>query len=133
MLRFVRKIKQIGNRHLHSVRQFVLCDSRLNLWIANVVVLQLVQFRQRVEHCAPHVSRNTPRIGDVQHRVALVAKLYSLMLRRQKTAAPQSVIQRLALFRGSLAAHRHKGRQIVILAAKPVANPRPDARSAGDL
>jgi hypothetical protein len=48
-----------------------------------------------VQHLPPGVPRNARRVAQPQHRVAAVAELHPLVLRRQKPAPPQPVVQRL--------------------------------------
>ena len=62
----------------------------------NSCELQLVQLRRGRRGIAaarsPSIAR---RIRQVQHRIAAGAELHALILRRQKAAAPQPVVERL--------------------------------------
>ena len=72
-------------------------------------------------------SRVTPGgLREEQHRVALAAELDALIDARQKAAAPQGAARA-----GDLAGDHHDvGRQVAVLAAQAVADPRADARPA---
>ena len=89
-LRFLGEVRQLRHRRLHAKRHFKLSDANQSLWIANLLVLNLVELSQRVKHTAANLGGNAIRIVDVQYRVAARAKRHTRVLRRQKTGAPQT-------------------------------------------
>ena len=90
-----REVGQLGHRGLHPVGQLVLGDPRGDLGVAELVVPDLVEPGQVVEHPPPGVGVEPGGIGQVQHRVADGAELDALVLRRQEAAAPEAVVERL--------------------------------------
>ena len=69
------------------------------------------------------------RIPDVKHRIALRAQRDTLMHRRKEAAAPSRIRQRLSDTRH----HHHEGRQVFVLAAQAIAEPRTHARPTRQL
>ena len=79
-------------------------------------------------------SRRARRIGEVEHRIAAPSGIDSLILRRQEAAAPQPIVERLVVrIARALRDHGDEGRQVAVLAAQPVGEPRADAGPAGEL
>ena len=79
-------------------------------------------------------ATETGGIGKVQHRIAARAELHALVSRRQKSAAPQPVVERLVVrIAAALRDHDDERRQVVVLAAQSVGQPGADRRPAGKL
>ena len=70
-------------------------------------------------------------IAEVEHRVLAAAELHALVLRRQEAAAPEPRVQRLIDLAGR--DQHDERRQVLVVAAEAVVNPRAHARPAGDL
>ena len=103
--------------------------------ISGILILlevEVVQFRQIVQEAAARFAGVAGRIGKIQHRVAAGAELHALIFGGQKAAAPLPIGQRLRIA-GALRDHHHEGRQILVLAAQAIGDPRADAGAAGDL
>ena len=79
------------------------------------------------------VSWSTPfGIVEIEHRVAARAETDALVIGRQKARSPQPREQRLiGIQRLRLREHHDERRQIMVLAAQPVADPGAHARTAG--
>ena len=69
MFRLVRRIRQLGNRCLHAVGQFVLSNASGNLGVAKFLQLYLVQFSEIVEEATPGVVADPWWIRQEQHGV----------------------------------------------------------------
>ena len=127
-LRLFRQIHQLRHRRLHAIRHLVLRDARLNFGIAVRLGVHLVQLRDSVEHAPARGFVDAGRVGQIQHRIARGAEVHALIFRRQKSAAPQAREQRLVRIDGArLRDQHHERRQILVLAAQPIADPRPHA------
>ena len=120
------KIHQVGNGRLHPVRHLVLADARLDLGIAVLLGVLAVQLPRRVSSMRRRVAREMPlRVFEIQHRIAAGPESYALMARRKKTARPQTREQRLVrVDRVRLREQDDKRRQIIVLAAETIAEPR---------
>ena len=57
--------------------------------ITGAVMQLLVQRAQRIDLTAPHFTRDTGRVGMMQHRISATAKLHSLILTRKEARAPE--------------------------------------------
>ena len=97
-------------------------------WTLGGVRLQLAQ---PIEHQPPARARHAVGIRQVQHRIPAAPELHALILRRQEPAAPEAGVERLIDFAGR--DEHDKRRQILVVAAEPVVNPRAHAGPAGDL
>jgi hypothetical protein len=98
MLRLFGGIEQIGDTGLHAKRHFVLSNSSLDLRIADVVEVLLIQCRESVESPATSCLVDAGRVRQEQHRIALVAKLDSLMHGGKKAGTPQAIVERLIIW-----------------------------------
>jgi hypothetical protein len=91
-----------------------------------------VQLRHRIEHLAPRGLGDPGRVVQVEHRRTAAPEPDPLITGRQEPARPQPRKQRLIRVDGvRLRQQDDKRRQVLVLAAQPVAEPRPHARSAG--
>ena len=93
----------------------------------------LVELSQIVEHLPACRHVDARWIREIQHRIARAAEFDSLVLGGQKTAAPQSIVERLIV--GVAAPLRHQcdeRRQILILRAQAIRQPGSDARPPGN-
>ena len=85
---------------------------------------------------ASSMSRRVPgsmpsRIVQVEHRIAARAEAHALVIGGQEAAAPEAREQRLVgIQRLRLREHHDERRQVPILAAQAVADPRAHARPA---
>ena len=82
--------------------------------------------------CSRRLSRDDAGgVAEVQHGVLAGAELHALVLRRQEAAAPQAGVERLVdLARRD---EHDERRQVLVVAAEAVVQPRAHARPAGDL
>ena len=72
------------------------------------------------------------RIGKIQHRIARRTKADALMIGRQKCGSPQSRVQRIIGTSGAASGQQNdKTRQILLLAAEAIAEPRPHTGPPG--
>ena len=134
MLWLIGKVSQLRNRGLHSIRHFVLLNPGIDLRVAKLLEFLLVQFRQVVQHAASSRGIEAGRVVQVEHRIADAHEFHAGVLRREKAAAPQSVIERLTIrTTGSARNEGHKTREIVVGAAESVGKPRADARAPREL
>src|SRR4051812_26933951 len=90
--------------------------------------MALIQGAELVQRLAAHLTIQARRIREEENRVAAIAKLDSLMLRRQKARAPQAVVERLiVLSSGAERSEHHVSRQILVRAAESIPDPGADA------
>ena len=90
-----------------------------------------VQVAQPIEQQPPALARHAVGIRQVQHRILAAAELHALVLGRQEAAAPEAGVERLIDLAGR--DEHDERRQVLVVAAEPVVNPRAHARPAGDL
>ena len=126
-LRFAADIHHLRHADLHAVRQLILVDARQRLGVADLAVLLLVKFPERVEASAAHGAAHAFRVRHVQDRIAGAAALHALKDRRQIPAPPKALASRRIGVTGD---QHHETRQIRVLRAKPVSDPRPHRRRA---
>ena len=113
--RLADKVGELGHRRLHAIAQLVLGDAREDLGVAGQCVVQVVERGDLVEHLPSRAARAAGGVGEVKHRLLAAAELDPLVARRQKTAAPETVVERLV---GAPAREQHhECRQVLILAA----------------
>ena len=105
----------------------------MRVWISGSPTSRLLtRFRSLIarDRAAADVRVDAVGVRDEQHRLAARAELDALMHGRQKAAAPA----RLAAVGVVLAREQHdEARQVAVLAAEPVAEPRAQARPADHL
>jgi hypothetical protein len=117
-------IGQLRHARLHPIREFILRDARGNLRVADFRELHLVQDREIVEHPAARRGVETGRIGKEEHEICSGAELDALMFRGQEAAAPQAIVERLAVrIARAVGKQRDKRRQVAVLTAQSVAEP----------
>src|ERR1043166_8281531 len=127
----------LGNVHyfrdagLHTVSHLVLRDAGVDFRVAEIPILERVQFCQTIEHFAPTRSRKAIRILQIQDRFFATAELHALMKARQKTIAPEARVERL--IDAVLGNQDDKRGQVFICAAQTVTEPRADARPSRKL
>ena len=96
VLRFALQIDQLRDRRLHAIRQLVLRDARPDFAVAGRFEALLVEAADRVDHLPAGRRVDAWRVDDIEDDVALIAKFDALVAGRQKTAAPQPVVDGLA-------------------------------------
>jgi hypothetical protein len=130
-VRLLRQVHQVGNGRLHPVGHLVLRDPRLDLRVAVRVVTHRVELLDGVQHRAARDLVHPGRIVEVQHRFAAGPEAHALIRRRQETAAPQAREERLVgVDRLRLREEHDEGRQVLVLAAEAVTEPRAHARAS---
>ena len=107
-------------------------DAGFDLGIAVGIEMLAIELGDAVEHLAAGVARDARRVVEVEHRIAAGAKPHALIFGRQKAAAPQAREQRLVgVDAVGLRDHHDERRQVVVLAAEAVADPRAHAGASG--
>ena len=132
-LALARQVGQLGNAGLHPPRQFVLGHAIESLGVPGLLLSLGVEFRQVVQHAPSQVAREPRRVAQVQHAVAGIPQLHSLVPGRQKPRAPVMVVEGLVappLEPGD--EHKVIG-QVGVLASQAIAGPCPKAGAAGQL
>src|SRR5204862_4888010 len=114
------------NAGLHAKCHFILRNSRGDFRIAHVGQLLAVKGLHAVEQAAAVVARDARRIGKKEDRIALAAEFDPLMNAGQKAVAPQ----RASASSDLSGDHDDVGRQIAVLAAQAIRDPRADATPA---
>ena len=126
---FAADVHQFRHAALHAVRQLVLRDARRDLWVADIRQRDPIQRVNAIDNVAAALWRDTARIGEEQHRIALAAEFHPLMDRRQKATPPQAVARA-----GHAAGDQHHvAGQIPVRGSQPVTHPRADPRPAESL
>jgi len=98
------------------------------------VELKLIQLGDVVNEPPPLSWSEAGGIGEIENGVALRAKLDSLVFRRQKSAAPLPIGERLVVWiAGTLRDHHHECRQIFVLAPQSIRQPGTDRWPTGEL
>ena len=85
---FVRKIGEIGRGRLHAECHFVLADAREDFGVGHVVVTNVIERREVIEHRPTIAAIHARRIVEVEHGVCTAAELHALVVRGEETAAP---------------------------------------------
>src|SRR5437868_6841696 len=94
----------------------------------------LIERAQFIQRLPPSVAIDARRIGKPQDWIAAIAKLHTLVLRRQKPAPPQAIVKRLIVRPALPLAGQHDvGRKITILTAQAIRKPRSNARPPREL
>src|SRR5262245_65070312 len=105
-------------------------DPRLDLRIGVGLMLHRVKLSERVKHLPPRRLADAGRIVEEQYRRTAGAESDALITRGQEAARPESREQRLVSIDGMrLREQDDKRREILVLAAKSIAEPRAHARS----
>ena len=130
--RLVRDVHQLRHARLHAKRHFVLADARGDFRIVDRLVVQPIERLHAVDHVALLLGRDSARAADVQHRIALAAKLDALKAAGQKAAVPLPRGDRLRLAELAQRRQHDEARQVVAVAAQAVREPRAHRRPAGD-
>ena len=130
-LGLIRNIRKLRNGCLHPVGHLVLGQTGGDLRVADLRFPQAVELRQPIEHLPAFGACTSCGIIEVEHRVSLASKLDPLVFRRQKTAAPESVVERLSLVEGILAQQNHERGQVLGFAPQAVAEPGADTWPPG--
>ena len=107
----------------------MLRHARAHFRIETLGELFFVELSYKIEHAATIFTRHAIRVAQVQHGITTRTQTTSLMLARQKSAAPEARAQRLHVA-DALGDHHDKTRQIRVHAAQPVAHPRTETRSS---
>ena len=109
------------------------CEMRVSIsGSPNCIEVHAIELAGGVEHVAARARVDARRIVQVEHRIAARAEAHALVIGGQKAAAPQAREERLVrIQRLRLREHHHEGRQVVILAAEAVADPRAHAGTPG--
>ena len=127
----LRQIHQVRHRRLHPIRHLVLTDARFDFRIAVRLVADLIELLHRIQHLPPGRLADPRRILEEQHRRAAGAESDALIARRQEPARPQPREERLIGVDGVRLREEHdERRQVLVLAAEPVTEPRAHARTA---
>ena len=132
VLRLALHVDQVRHTHLHAESEFVLRDAGGDGRIVEAAGLFAVELVQRIEHATTLGACDAGGVVQVQNRIALPAEFHALKTARQKTRAPQAIIQWLTSLGAAIGGHGHERRQVGVFATKPVAHPRAQARAAGD-
>ena len=133
-LRFAGNVRELGHAGLHAEGHLVLRDARLDVRVAERGVPAAVERGEFVERFAARGAVHAGGIREIQNGIARVAELHALMLRRQKAAAPQAVVERLIVAAARAEGREHHvGGQVLIFAAEAVTEPRTHARTAREL
>ena len=126
--RLFRNVHQLRHAGLHAERQLIIFDVRGDGRIAERAELFAIQLLHRVNQLPPRFAAHARRIGNIDHRVALVAKLHALVVGGEEPVAPVVPLQRLA---AAAAGEHHERRQVVVLAAQAIGQPRAHRWPAG--
>ena len=128
----LREIDELRHGGLHAVGHLVLRDSSLDLGVALRLQLDRIQLADGIQHGPAILFGDAFGIGEEQDGIGRGAELHALIVGRQETAAPEAREQRLVCVqRVGLADHDDERRQILVLAAEPIAHPRTHARAPG--
>ena len=127
----LREVAHFGHRSLHSVSQFVLGDAAFDFGVGGSLELLLVKLSQSAQHFLSALGVDALRVAQIEDGVFTRAEANSLMLRRQKTAAPIAAQQRLARF--VFGDQHDKRRQVLAGVAQAVMQPGADRGPAGQL
>ena len=91
MLRFLRDVHHRWRGELHSVGEFVLCDSGDGLGVADRLRLPVIELVERIKRITTARAVHALGIAKKEHRLALRTALHPLMDRRQETASPNAL------------------------------------------
>jgi hypothetical protein len=128
------QVHQLRHAGLHAESHFILRDARDRLGVAEARVIHRVQFAKPIEHRAAVVGGDAGRVLDVEHRVCAAAEGDAVVPRREEAALPHAREERLRRrAAGPARCEDNEARQIIVLAAEAVAQPRAKARAAGHL
>ena len=129
IIRLLAHVQRFGHGHLHPVRHFILADARIHFRVGGVPVVFLVQFAQIIQHPAAAGTIHSRRVVEIQNRILARAEQHALVFGRQETIAPKLGVQRLVALLTARKQH-HKRRQVLVVAAQPVADPRTETGPA---
>jgi hypothetical protein len=125
--RFLREIGQFRHAGLHAECEFVVFNLRGDRWVAQFAQCQAIEVVRGVEQLPARSAADAGGIGNEKDRITCVAKLHTAILRRQKATSPVSRLERLP----ATAARQHdEGRQITIVTAEPIGEPRAHGRTS---
>ena len=131
--RLAGEIHEFWHGRLHAVRHLVLGDSRLDLRVGELFVLDSVERRKIIEEHPATITTHAFRVRQIEHRIALRTELHALEATRQESAAPKSRVKRLTDAPRSSGSHHDERRQVLVLGSEAVREPRSDARSPSQL
>src|SRR4029453_14219474 len=122
--RLLLDVRQLGDARLHPVRQLVRRDARRGLGIARALELELIEVAHQIQRFAPRLRIHAVRVVREENRLSLRSELDALMDSGKESAAPAA----LAAVRVVLPRDQDdEGRQILVVAAQAVTEPRADA------
>jgi len=128
VLGFLRNVRQFGHRGLHAEGKLVLFDAGECFRVSARGVLIQVESLDVVEHLPPSRAAAADGIRQIQHRFLPAPHLYALIARRETSASPQAIVERL--IRSSSGNHDDERRQIFVQRSKAVGDPGAHARPA---
>ena len=109
-------------------------DAGADLGIAIVLELHLVELGEVIDEAAAIGTVEPFGILDVQDRIADGAKLNALIAGGEKARSPETVVKGLiGGVAGTLRHHDHERRQVFVVAAESVGEPRADRGPSGEL
>ena len=120
-----------GDGGLHPVGHFILGDAGIDLGIAGGIALKLVQFAESIQHEATTAAIHAVGILQVEYGVFVGPESNALVATGQKSAAPETGVEGLATF--VLGDENDEGREVFVVTAEPVVQPRADAGTPGNL
>ncbi len=122
IVRLTRHVHYLRHRGLHAVSHLVLGNFRIDLGILYPAVLLLVNLLQVIQYSSPIGAAYAGRIVQIKDRIFTGAELYPLMKRGQKSAAPESGVERLPAI-AVTGEHHDKTGQVFVITAQAVAKP----------
>src|SRR5260221_4021384 len=99
--RLIRKVHHFRHRGLHPVRHFILCYSRCNFRITELLLLNAIERSYMFKHFTPALLVGAGRVLKIQYRVLSGLQVYALMNRVEKTISPIPGSKRLNISRSA--------------------------------
>ena len=129
-----RQVDQLGHGGLHAEGHLVLSNTGLRLRVGDLIELLLVHSRQRIKHATSRLDADSRRVGQEQDGIAPGAQGHALVFAGQKARAPETIVNGLRFLAPCpRCRHDHERRQVVVLGAKTIAEPRSQAGPARHL
>ena len=110
----------------------MLLDASQYFGIAKSFVLSTIDGRERIQLSTTILASDAWRVAEIKHGITLTSHQDPLVLGWQEPWSPKSVEETL-LWETGLRVHYDVVRQVLIETTQPVAEPRPQARTPGDL
>ena len=128
LLGFPGDVHQPRNGALHTISQLEGIDTGLDLRIARLPVLDLIEGTDAIDSSPSILPGHAPGVGEEENRVSGGLEFHSLMPAGKKAVVPVAGRHRLS----TSGEENDKGRQILVCAAQSVAEPGAHARPAGE-